>query len=330
MTVAVTRSEGNLLTLARVAVGVIPPIDAMRLLVTPVSPPTRLGPTARELLTDTLARGTVLSLARSGGWVERSWERVTPPLVFTPNIIRLFSWLLSTPLSEADVAPLVLPEPPTPAEDALLAMLVDRLRGSGCDVAISSQLEFRRWPLTTIAHAAFLARNVPRDEAPVFDVTTLAPWLEHLRVLLARSWLAAERSRRDLVAVDAIARTGRAQQAVLSSLLEAVHAANRHDLASFLIDVGVAFFATPRGADELTRSMTNDAPFRERTEARRASVATWRALATLREWDQQHRNVRFIDDDYERSQRLVRDWERLGERGFNAAATLVHAVDALT
>lgn len=330
MTVAVTRAEGNLLTLARVAVGIVPPIDAMRLLVAPVTPPSRLGPTAREVLTDTLARGTVLSLARSGGWVDRSWQRITPPLEFTPNIIRVFSWLLSTPLSEADVAPLVLPAPPTPAEDALVAMLIDRLRGSGCDVAISSQLEFRRWPLTTIAHAAFLARNVPRDEGTTIDVATLAPWLESLRTLLARSWLAAERSKRDIVAVDAISRMGRAQHVVLNSLLDALHAANRHDLATFLIEVGVSFLSKPRTADELTRSMGSDAPFRERTEARRAAVSTWRALATLRVWDQQHRNVRFIEDDYELSQRLVRDWERLGERGFNAAASLVQSVDALS
>lgn len=327
--IAVTRSEANLLTLARVAVGVVPPIDAMRLLVSPVTPPQKLGPTAREVLSDTLARGTVLSLARNGGWVERSWNRATPPLEFTPNTIRLFSWLLSTPLSESDVAPLVLPSPPTPAEDALLAMLVDRLRGSGCDVAISAQLEFRRWPLTAIAHAAFLGREVPLDDAPKFDIATLAPWLESLRVLFARSWLAAERSKRDIVSVDAVTRMGRAQSVVLGALLPALDAASRHDLATFVIDVATSFFSKPRTADELTRSMSTDAPFRERVEARRAAGATWRALAVLRTWDQRHRNVRFIEDDYELAQRLVRDWERLGERGFNAAEAIVQALDAL-
>lgn len=327
--IAVTRAEANLLTLARVAVGAVPPIDAMRLLVTPVTPPAKLGPTAREVLADTLARGTVLGLARSGGWVERSWERSTPPLEFTPNVVRLLSWLLSTPLSEHDVQPLVLPRPPTPAEDALLTMLIDRLRGSGCDAAIARQLEVRRWPLTTLAHAAFLAKEVGLDEAPPLDVKTLAPWLESLRVLFARSWLAAERAKRDVVAVDAVLRMGRAQGLVLSAALSALDAGGRRDLATFLVDVAVSFFSTARTADELTRSMSTDAPLRERIEARRAAGATWRALARLREWDQAHRNVRFIDDGYEQAQRLVRDWERLGERGFSAAAGLVQSLDAL-
>ena len=59
----VTRAEGHLLTLARVAVGVVPPADALRLLVSPVMPPGQLGPTARALLSETLARGTALSHA---------------------------------------------------------------------------------------------------------------------------------------------------------------------------------------------------------------------------------------------------------------------------
>ncbi|GMU61791.1 MAG: hypothetical protein AMXMBFR34_35540 [Myxococcaceae bacterium] len=39
--------------------------------------------------------------------------------------------------------------------------------------------------------------------------------------------------------------------------------------------------------------------------------------------------VRFIDDGYELAQRLVVDWERLGERGFTRAATLVAELDAI-
>ncbi|MGV3623725.1 MAG: hypothetical protein ACO1OB_23100 [Archangium sp.] len=329
MTVAVTRSEANLLTLARVAVGVVPPIDAMRLLVSPVTPPSKLGPTARGLLSDTLARGTVRALARNGGWLERSWERVTPKLEFTPNTIRLFSWLLSTPLSEVDVAPLVLPTPPTPAEDALLAMLLDHLRGSGCEAAIARQLELRRWPMTVLTHAAFMSRDVGLDEAPAFDIEALAPWLENMRVLLSRSWLLAEKAKRNMVQVDAIARMGRGQTVVLNAWLDAVDRAKRRDLASFLIDVGARYFSKSREPDDVVPSMNSDVPLRDRTEAKRLAGATWRALARLHTWDQEHRVVRFIEDDYEQAQRLIRDWERLGERGFGAAQTLVSLLDAL-
>ena len=75
--------------------------------------------------------------------------------------------------------------------------------------------------------------------------------------------------------------------------------------------------------------MALDAPLRERTEARRRAAAMLRSLGRLREWDQQHRSVRFIDDGYALAQRLVVDWERLGERGFTRAAHLVTELDAI-
>jgi hypothetical protein len=84
-----------------------------------------------------------------------------------------------------------------------------------------------------------------------------------------------------------------------------------------------------RKVDDFTRSMSLDAPLRERTDARRRSAALMRALAILRAWDQEHRSVRFIDDGYDLAQRLVADWERLGERGFSKAAELVAELDAI-
>ena len=334
MSISVTRSEAYLLTVARVAVGVVPPMDAMRLLVTSVSPPQKLGPTARAALSDTLSRGAVLSLARQGGWLKdgavRLWERhQPPPLSFTGNTVRLLSWLLTTPLAEADAGPLLFRGPLTVAEDFLIALLIDRLRGTGCDALLARQLSIRRLPLTTLAHAALMARELSLDEMPPFDVAVLAPFLEGMRVLLGRSWLAAERSKRDLVAPDMLSRLGRAQTDVLETFLTAIDKAGRRDLATFLIDAGSSWLAANRTAEELTRSMSADAPLRERTDARRRAAAMLRSFARLREWDQQHRSVRFIEDDYALAQRLVVDWERLGERGFTRAATLVTELDAI-
>lgn len=340
MTIAVTRAEANLLTVARVAMGVVPAMDAMRLLVTSLPPPQKLGPTARAALSDTLARGTVLSLARQGGWMlegqQRLWDRTSaPPLAFSANTVRLLQWVLSAPLAEADVPALVFKGPLSVAEDCLVALLLERLRGTGCEHALAQQLALRQLPLTTLAHAASLAREVSLDAVPAFDVARLAPWLEGLRALLARSWLSAERSKRDFTSPELLVRVGRAQGDVLDAFFKAIHAAGRHDLATFLIDVGAAWL-TPgqppgaeRTADELTRSMAADAPLRERTDARRRAAAVLRSLATLREWDQAHRAVRFIDDGYDLAQRLVADWERLGERGFSRAAQLVTELDAI-
>lgn len=325
MTTTVTRAEGNLLTLARVAVGVIPPVDATRLLVMPTQAPALLGPAARELLTDTLSRGTALGLLRYGGWSRTPWP--TPPLHFGANTIRLLQWMLATPLAELEVRPLALPGPPSPAEDFLVATLLHRLRGTGFEAALARQAEFRRWPLTVLAHAALLSQEVALDAAPAFALETLSPWLLSMRSLLARAWLSAERQKRDVRAVDQLARIGRAQGLVLKAFLDA--AEPQRELAGFLIDMATQFFHRPRTADELTRSLSSEAPLRERVEARRLAGATWRALARLREWDAQHRTVRFIDDGYDVAQRLVGEWEVLGERGFAQAAALVAQLDAI-
>ena len=334
MSITVTRAEAHLLTIARVAVGLVPPMDVTRLLVTSVTPPGKLGPTARAALSDTLARGTVLSLARQGGWLEedskRLWERhAAPPLAFTGNTVRLLSWVLSTPLAEPDSSPLLFKGLVTPAEDFLIASLIDRLRGTRCDALLARQLAVRKLPLTALAHAALMAREMALDEVPGFDVPTLAPFVEGLRTLLARSWLAAERSKRELVAPDMLSRVGRAQADVLEAWLRAIDRGGRRDLATFLIDTAASWLEIDRSADELTRSMSLDAPLRERTDARRRAAATLRSLNVLREWDQQHRNVRFIDDGYALAQRLVIDWGRLGERGFTRAANLVAELDAI-
>ena len=330
----ITRAETNVLTLARVAVGAIPAMDVMRLLVSSVSTPVRLGPTARAALADTLSRGTVLALARQGGWItfgdQRLWERSSPPkLGYTGNLIRLINWLLATPLTEVEQPPLTLKGPLTAAEDAFVALLLDRLRGTGCEAALARQPALRSSPLTILAHAGLLVREAPLTGQVHFDVHALAPWVEGFRTLLARSWLALERQRRELTEPSVLTRIGQTQEAVLGGFLDAIHRAGRHDLATFLIDVGVQWVTPERKAEDFTKSMSLDAPLRERTEARRRSAAVLRALAILRTWDQEHRSVRFIDEGYDVAQRLVADWERLGERGFTRAAELVTELDAI-
>jgi hypothetical protein len=334
MSLAVSRAEANLLTVARVAVGVVPAIDAMRLLAVSVTPPQKLGPTARAALADTLSRGTVLSLTRQGGWLpegeKRLWERhEAVPLHFSGNAVRLLAWMLETPLSGQDAKPLVLEGDLTPAEDFLVALALDRLRGTGCDVLLARQLGVRRAPLSTLTHAAFLAHELPLDEVPALELARHGVFLEGMRVLLARAWLAAERWKRELTAPAELARVGRAQEATLASFFAVLDAGARRELAGFLIDVGLQWLTPDQTALELTRSLTQDAPLRERTEARRRAAATLRALGRLRAWHDEARNVRFIDDGYDAAQRLVADWDRLGEPGFARAAALVAELDAI-
>lgn len=339
MSIVVTRREANLLTVARVAVGLVPATDAMRLLAAPAEAPSKLGPTARAALADTLARGCVLALAKRGGWLcegpQRLWERVpAPPLAFSGNTVRLLSWVLNTPLSELDAtSPLVFRGPLTVAEDLLVTLLISNLRGTGCERLLAQQPALQPLPLTRLTHAAAMAGQLGTSPMPAFEVPALAPFVEGLRLLLAESWLGAERSKRQIIAPLELMEVGRAQSDVLEAWLAAVDQAGRRDLATFLIDVAATWLKSmgPHStARELNQALAPDAPLRERTEARRGAAAVLRSLARLREWDRQHRAVRFFDDGYALAQRLIADWERLGERGFSQAASLVAELDGVS
>jgi FtsH ternary system domain X6 len=332
--ISVTRAEANLLTVARVAVGLMPASDALRLFLTSVQPPAALGPTAREAMAQTLSRGTVLSLVRQGGWLsqgkQRLWERTAAPeMAFSSNTIRLLAWVLQTPLAEADARSLTFEGPLTVAEDALTASLLDRLRGTGCEFSLARQASLRALPLTTLVHVGLMAGEAPLDAVPGLDAQALGVWLEGSRLLLARSWLAAEQAKSRITSPAVLTQVGRGQTAVVDAFLKACDTAERHDLATFLIDAAASWLSVPRVAEEWTRSVSSEATLRQRTEARRSAGAMLRSLATLRRWDETHRAVRFIDEGYALAQRLVADWERLGPRGFERAAELVAEVDAL-
>jgi hypothetical protein len=334
MMVSVSRSEANVLTLARVAVGLVPAHDALRLLVTSLSPPDALGPSCRAALEDTLSRGLVLALGRQGGWFgpdgQRLWERVAgPPLHFTANTVRLLRWLVNAPLAEAEVPPLVFEGALTPAEEAVVTILIDALHGTGCEHSLLRQPALRPSALVTLAHAGPMGQVLALDEVPPFDVGRLALWVEGLRGLLARAWLRAEDDKGRLAEPAQLARFGAAQGRALSAFLAAIDQAGRRDLATFLIDAAVGWLVPGRSSDRLLAQPSASAPLRARSEARRASAAFLRALGTLRAWDEAHRAVRFMDDGYEVAQRLLKDWQRLGEAGFTRAAALVAELDAL-
>lgn len=333
MIATVTQAESNLLTLARAAVGVIPAGDVIRLLVTSVAPPPKLGPSARRVLSDTLSRGTMLSLARQGGWRvdagKRLWERhQAPALEFTANIVRLLQWMLRTPMAEAEAGALQLKGALTVAEEVVVVQLFERLKGTGCEWALARQPAIRTSALMQLAHAAELGRDGLDAVAPL-DLKVHAVAIDGLRELLARSWLGAEKQKRDVISPEQMIQIGDAQTRVLDHFFDVVNKGDQRRLSTFLIDGAIEWLAKPRTADDYVRSLGTDAPLRDRTEARRQAGAFMRSLSRLRAWDQEHRAVRFIDDGYEMAQALVKDWERMGENNFNAAERLVGELDAL-
>jgi hypothetical protein len=47
------------------------------------------------------------------------------------------------------------------------------------------------------------------------------------------------------------------------------------------------------------------------------------------DWDQEHRGVRFIDDDYARAQQLLAKFERIGSAGVDRVASWLSDLSAL-
>lgn len=325
----VTHAEANLLTLARCVVGSGPGSELTRLLLMSVAPPAKLGPTSTALLEDTLARGVGFALLKEGGWTNevdgRLWSHPLPPLRFTGNVVRLLQWALRLPLAEPEVATLQLQGPLTPAEEVFAALLLERARSSAAEHTLMSQPELRALPLVQLMHASSLARVGPFRVAAL--TTAHLPYVRGLLDLFGDTWLAAENLKAQLAQPKVLINVGRAQAAVASAFLDVIDAQHRH-LARFFIDAASAWLATHTASSELV-SLDPEAPLRERGEARSQAAALWRVIQRLEQWDQQHRNTRFIDDGYDIAQGLVRDWERLGPSGFGAAHRLVAELEAL-
>lgn len=331
MSLRVTEAESNLLTVARAAVGIVPAHEMLHLLPDAVAAPDTLGPSARTVLEDTLARGTVWALAREGGWLplggRRVWERgVAPVLSFTASLVTLFRWVLQSPLKQHHVRPLELNVPLTAAEELVATLLVERLRQLGLARALLAQSCVAQWPLVRLAHVVALAEEKDCDAPLHFSVQRTALFVEGLRHFLAKRWLEDELALWAEPSAEGVLRKRRAQALVLDAWFSAIDAAGRRDLATFVIDTAVEWMKSPV---PMPKSPWPQATWRVRSEALQASGEWFRAVRRLHRWDEEHRAVRFFDDGYEQAQALISDWQRLGERGFAAVRERLDALETL-
>jgi len=332
VTAVVTQREANLVRLARAVVRPEGSPELARLLAEGLETPDVLGPTATRLLSEALSEGVVLGLARRGGWrregAVRLWEASPPALRFTGNTVRLLQWLLATRLGSADVAPLVLEGALTEAEECLVVLLLDRVRTTLSVPVLWREPALRASPLVVLAFAAELARVVPLAEVPALRASHV-PYLWGLSRLLESSWSKAERDKRAVERLEVLQRTGEAQEAAWRGFLAMVDAAGARGLATTLIRVGAEFLAVPRRVEDLAGGLSSAGRLRERSMATRSAASLMRTLVALRAWDAEHRAWRFIDEGYDEAQRLIREWEVLGDAGFRAAEALAAQCEAL-
>ena len=336
MSAQVTAQESELLRVARAVVGQTSYAEVERILSAQRAAPDQLGPTAMGLLEDTLSRGVGLALLRGGGWrqerTKRLWERTPlPPIDFQAGSYQLLQWMLRSPLAEGGLK--ALPGKPTSgwADEALLALALTMVVDTPCERGFASQARVRSSALCWVLQPAALARAEELGpDLPQLSLAEGAPltfFLEALQPTLARAWVKMEEGKRSASDPAELARIGRAQAAVLGALFKAAEASKRRELLGFVIEASAQVLREQPKADDWVRNLSPTTSLRDRTEARRQAGALLKSLARMRAWDQEHRAIRFFEEDYQKAQGLVKAWEVLGDAGFREAERLVSELE---
>jgi hypothetical protein len=291
-----------------------------------------------RLFEETLGKGSVLAIARHGGWrrlarrtnagVEtgRLWEVLDLPLRFSPFAFELCRWLTTVPLMHA--RPLALAATPRTSGDDLLCMFACALvEGELLEQAVAQRAGVARSALAWLACPRMLAErnDVETASAAAFErlVTEAPVVLEGLADELARRAIAFERALVEVRDPAELVRLARAREITLGWLVDAVARADRWDLVTFIVEANRAVVnLEPRQLDKA-------APLRDRAEARRAAGGHLRILARLGRRHEELRLVRHFDEDYGLAQLLLARWEPLGNDGFRHAAELLERLDTL-
>jgi hypothetical protein len=333
----VAASEHDLIMMARTLVmGPAAQDDIWALLCATRPAAPKIGPTCAALLQDTLRhawralwlRGgarpgsSIGAGPRAGATVRgRLWERHAPvPLAFTGASVAFLRWLVGTGFAAPASTLAALQAMPLAIGDQLLIYLaLDAARTTPALRVLAAQPFVRAAPLAWLGHANALAKR--GGEAPSFGGLTEgvgAIVVEALAGELAKRWYAVELGKRAMFEPDLLLDLGAAQDQTLTRFMAACDDARRRDLALFVIEAAAPLLArnlapTPAQLDPNTTLAT-------RAQARIAAGALLRGVVRWGEWDQQHRGVRFIDDDYAAAQLLLERFETIGASGVGRAA----------
>ncbi|MBZ4412365.1 hypothetical protein VZQ01_01570 [Myxococcus faecalis] len=328
----VSPSEHRLLTLARAILGQGPYVPVEDLFRGSHVCAPQLGPAALSALRDSLSKGTVLALARMGGGRKRRhlpstsgatrlWERhPSRPLHFSALCFHTLRWLVEQPLTVPDHRALDVDAPPTLADELFLYLCCRMLVGTSCAPALGKEPQFRRSALCRLGFPDVFASVSDSLSADDFaPLLAEGGWLlEAVQDELALRWRKMEESKSRRIEPRELVELGASQTRVLDAFFDALDRARRRDLAGFLLDALRPLVDQP--AARWVAHLSPRAPLGAKVEARRGAGAGLRALARLARWDQEHRAVRFFDDDHDDAQLLLSEWSSFGDAGFRLAA----------
>ena len=349
---SISRFEANLVRISRFVMRQVPAEQAMPLLMGRLNRPPCLSADAIHLVKDSLAKGLVIYLARLGGWrrergvrgdgtvqVGRLWERLTLPertFRFSAQALEFLIWLTATNLNDPDIWVPDL-EQFTPADQWLVFSAFELLRGENFARSLRQRQETMHNPLCRLAF--------PDDFVTIGPVAAerWRPWLtppgvailEAMQSYLQARWVDIERRKSQVVDWGVMRNRGVEQQAILGQFLQQCVAANRRDLARFLLRALGEVLHPNVGLEQWLAGLqvtgTNvPARLSDRIETQRQALAVIRQIQTLHDWTRWARSVAYYDEEYTSAQVWLAIWtECEGEVLVERAQRLLRQVEPL-
>lgn len=294
--------------------------------------PPAISTTCAALMRETLAH-VWPALWRRGGLAgtppgSRIWERHLPVgLTFSAATLQLLRWLVATPLAASrSILPPLAAAPLSVGDQVMVYFALEAATGTAAQAAIAAQPLVRAAPLAWLGFAELFGDR-SRPELASLCHGAGAIVVEALTGELARRWRAVELTKRAIQAPNSLIALGAAQDAVLGGFLAACDQHRRRDLAAFVIDAAAPLLQ--RGIAPMPARLDPTATLASRSAARLAAGALLRGVMTWAQWDQAHRGVRFIDDDYTVAQRLLARFEAIQATGAARAAAWLADLAAL-
>jgi len=299
--------------------------------------PKKIGPTCAGLLEDAFGKVWLALWHRGGtkprptltGTRGRLWERYSPvTLEFSEASVHLMRWLVATPFSApASTLTLLHAMPLTLGDQVVVYFVLDAARDTPALRVIATQPFVRNAPLAWLGFAPELAGAAVPPFASL--VTGGGPIvIEALADELARRWQATELAKRSQIDPGVMIALGEAQDRVLGSFMSACDSAGRRDLAGFVVDAASPLIE--RNLSPAPGKLDPTSPLSTRAQARIAAGALLRALVRWADWDQQHRAIRYIDDDYALAQLMLARFEKIGTPGVGRVQAWLADLAALT
>jgi hypothetical protein len=327
---SVSRFESNLLRILYYFLGREPADSGLRMIEARLQRPPCLSRAAVRLASAALAKGSVHLLATRGGWRDerflrngkvvagRLWQR-TPPaelaLTFSRHSLEFLVWLTAN--RPGDKEPLWKPpgDELTIADRLLLYFAHQGLRDSADSLGAPALRQRTPFVDHGLCRLAF-----PEDFTAAAEAAAdFIPWtngvgaaiLEAIQPELESRWTQVEGSKESIAEPERMRALGQSQERVLTAFLDAVEAANRLDLARFLVAAAARLLGPHANAEMWTRALqTGGLRIADRTATYQASLAFLRQLDRLQRWERRARSVGYFDEEYAASQLWKAEWER--------------------